>query len=578
MKKQIVLGFWIVLLLCMVPTSLWAWCWIRDSGTSGANCGIDTVQQDCCDGNLRKWAASSMDYHISSPPSDPITSTLEGYIDNGMDRWTNLVMSDFVFNKIGTTSTVLFADDGTNIVNIDGNFCANTGLPCGTGILGVSGTFTSGSGTSYRATGSDIILNAVDFVWGDGTGGTINTVAVVAHEGGHSAGLSHPGSTCRSAGSSGCGPEFEEATMYWNYSAGENGTDKSNLELDDVAALVYGYPRSSFRVRVLNSNIEPIVGAQVELLDSAAPVNGTSIATGGSVRGDVTNSAVLFGDAASSSTYVDASPFNDTDASGETNYINPVHQIFDVQATAGSNIGTETDYSVTLDATSTLEITLTTTETDFAGPTVTVTSHSTGDSVGTAYIILSGTANDDQRGDSGVSQVTVNGVAATGTTSWSSDLTLSEGTNTITIVAADGSAQSNTTTQNIDITYDTIPPTVITVSPTNGQTDVEIHTTITAHFSEVFDATTVTTSTFSVDNGVGGAVSTHSGSTVARLTPSADLDYNTTYTVTLTTGIQDAVGNAMAGDYVWSFTTRSRPDGSGGGGSSGCFIDVVAGP
>ena len=86
--------------------------------------------------------------------------------------------------------------------------------------------------------------------------------------------------------------------MYWNYSYPLGvPTNKASLELDDVASLIYGYPVSTLRVRVLNSGGSPVSGATVALSGTASPVNGGSIAQGGSVYGDIT--ASLVGDGAS---------------------------------------------------------------------------------------------------------------------------------------------------------------------------------------------------------------------------------------------------------------------------------------
>jgi len=275
-----------------------------------------------------------MEYRISNSTSNSLLT----YIRGGADRWTNVAMSTFTFTEGPRTDEWDYQLDGVNTLNIDSSFCTHYPEYCGMFILGFSGTWTSGSGTSYHAIENDVILNGEEWTWGDGTGGTQNTVAVVAHELGHSAGVTHPGSTCRSSGSAGCGPEFEEATMYWNYSYGQP-TDKTSLELDDVASLIYGYPVSTVRVRVLNAGSSPVSGATVDLIGTAAPVNGSSISGGGSVYGDI--SAALIGDRASSSTYVNATPFSNTDADGYTNYIYPVAQSFSVRATSGSDTVTQ---------------------------------------------------------------------------------------------------------------------------------------------------------------------------------------------------------------------------------------------
>jgi len=103
---------------------------------------------------------------------------------------------------------------------------------------------------------------------------------------------------------------------------------------------------------------------------------------------------------------------------------------------------------------------------------------------------------------------------------------------------------------------DSTRPTILSVSPSDGATGVPITTTVSATFSEVMNATSINEATFSVE-GATGTVS-YEGTT-ATLTPSAALAYNTTFTVTVTTGVKDAADNSMASDYTWSFTTRPPP-------------------
>ena len=69
-----------------------------------------------------------------------------------------------------------------------------------------------------------------------------------------------------------------------------------------------------------------------------------------------------------------------------------------------------------------------------------------------------------------------------------------------------------------------------------------------------------------------------SATRTATFTPSANLASGTTYTVTLSTGIQDSEGVAMASSDTWSFTTLGTAASSGGGGGGGgaCFIATAA--
>ena len=106
---------------------------------------------------------------------------------------------------------------------------------------------------------------------------------------------------------------------------------------------------------------------------------------------------------------------------------------------------------------------------------------------------------------------------------------------------------------------DPTPPTVSSTSPSDGATNVAMTSAITATFSTTMDGTTITTSTFTVTDSSGSAVSgsvSYSGST-ATFTPSADLSTNATYTATITTGAQDTDSVALASDHAWSFTTAA---------------------
>jgi hypothetical protein len=100
---------------------------------------------------------------------------------------------------------------------------------------------------------------------------------------------------------------------------------------------------------------------------------------------------------------------------------------------------------------------------------------------------------------------------------------------------------------------DITPPNVSITSPTDNATGVAVYTPITATFSEIMDPTTVTNDTFTLNNGVTGTV--YLAGNTANFTPSSNLAYTTTYTATITSGVHDAAGNAMAIPYTWTFTT-----------------------
>jgi uncharacterized protein (TIGR03437 family) len=108
---------------------------------------------------------------------------------------------------------------------------------------------------------------------------------------------------------------------------------------------------------------------------------------------------------------------------------------------------------------------------------------------------------------------------------------------------------------------DTTPPTVSSTVPANGATGVPIGNKLSATFSEPMDPLTITTATFTLQQGqtpVSGTV-TYAGA-IATFAPGSTLAPNTTFTATVTTGARDLAGNALASPFAWSFTTGAGPD------------------
>ena len=125
---------------------------------------------------------------------------------------------------------------------------------------------------------------------------------------------------------------------------------------------------------------------------------------------------------------------------------------------------------------------------------------------------------------------------------------------------------------------DNTPPTVTTVSPANGATNVVVSSAISANFSEAINGSTVTGTTFQLKDPGNNVItaSLTTSSSQATLTPTSPLANGTTYTVTLkggSTGIKDVAGNALTNDYSWSFTTAA-----GGGGTTYAVFATTATP
>ncbi|MES2836172.1 MAG: Ig-like domain-containing protein [Bacteroidota bacterium] len=105
-------------------------------------------------------------------------------------------------------------------------------------------------------------------------------------------------------------------------------------------------------------------------------------------------------------------------------------------------------------------------------------------------------------------------------------------------------------------TGSTLAPTVILTDPANNDIDVPLNKIITADFSEAMDATTITSATFTITDGVTPIAGTVTYSGVrATFTPSSNLLSNKTYTGTITIGAKNPAGVALAGNFIWTFKT-----------------------
>ena len=104
-------------------------------------------------------------------------------------------------------------------------------------------------------------------------------------------------------------------------------------------------------------------------------------------------------------------------------------------------------------------------------------------------------------------------------------------------------------------------PTVIFSAPPNGTGGVCPNTVAVAGFSGAMNPSTINTTTFTLAGPaaapVTGQVTYNAAERAATFTPSANLALSTTYTATVTTGVQDLLGNPLAADFVWTFTTSA---------------------
>ena len=104
-----------------------------------------------------------------------------------------------------------------------------------------------------------------------------------------------------------------------------------------------------------------------------------------------------------------------------------------------------------------------------------------------------------------------------------------------------------------------VSPTVISTIPANAATAVPLNQIVSATFSTAMNPATINSTTFTLTGSGGIAVSglvayAAVGNTLT-FTPAANLAPSTLFTATITTGVQNLAGTALASNYVWTFTT-----------------------
>ncbi|AIP34918.1 copC domain protein [Paraburkholderia xenovorans LB400] len=138
---------------------------------------------------------------------------------------------------------------------------------------------------------------------------------------------------------------------------------------------------------------------------------------------------------------------------------------------------------------------------------------------------------------------------------------------TITTAAKDlsGNALSSnfTWTFNTGSSADTTPPSIVSTNPANAADGVCTNKSVNVTFSEAMDPSTITAATFTVAASsasatlLPGTVAYDVPSRVATFTPLSPLAANTNYTATITPGVKDLAGNALASASVTTITTNS---------------------
>lgn len=118
-----------------------------------------------------------------------------------------------------------------------------------------------------------------------------------------------------------------------------------------------------------------------------------------------------------------------------------------------------------------------------------------------------------------------------------------------------GGGSGDSASPTSGVAPDNTAPSVVSTTPADKAVGVAVNGAITVTFSEPVTGIDGTTFLVSANGAPVAGQVTYVGRT-ATFTPSSPLAAaGTTYTVTITTGVKDAAGNALASNYSWTFST-----------------------
>lgn len=96
---------------------------------------------------------------------------------------------------------------------------------------------------------------------------------------------------------------------------------------------------------------------------------------------------------------------------------------------------------------------------------------------------------------------------------------------------------------------------VVAVTPADGASDVLVDTKLRATFNAPINPETLTSQTFAVSPEASGSLTWDGPSRTATYAPNEGLSANTTYTVTLSPGLETEQGEGLESSYAWTFST-----------------------
>jgi len=113
------------------------------------------------------------------------------------------------------------------------------------------------------------------------------------------------------------------------------------------------------------------------------------------------------------------------------------------------------------------------------------------------------------------------------------------------------------------VNTDNIAPTLVTISPSNGAEEIPTNTNIILTFSEAIEIGSLDNSSLRLTEvgsnlPISGNISL-SGNSIT-FDPSADLAFETSYSINVTTAVEDLAGNSLSSGSTTSFTTAAEPD------------------
>ncbi len=121
--------------------------------------------------------------------------------------------------------------------------------------------------------------------------------------------------------------------------------------------------------------------------------------------------------------------------------------------------------------------------------------------------------------------------------------------------------------QSVLVTFTTaaevvVPPNIVTTTPSNNAVDVPVNIALRVQFDQVMDTTTLTDATLLLRKADGTAVSTSiaydATSNTVTITPTARLETNTLYQLTITTNVKNSLGVAIPAEVMVDFTTAAE--------------------